>query len=82
MRDDDPREESMNKHTKRRKRRRANAKLRNGAKAVRAHRKIGGRTGQVQAKRVPSNKRMVYRVARPNPPGPIGLGLGRAKPHI
>lgn len=68
--DDGPREESMNKHTKRRKRRRANAKLRN-KKAVRAHMRKTGRTGQVQSKRTPSSKRVTYRRTRPNPPGPV-----------
>src|ERR1043166_4558125 len=45
-RDDDPGEERMNKHTKRRKRRRANSILRFGKSSVRAHRRQSGRTGQ------------------------------------
>lgn len=76
--DDDPREESMNKHTKRRKRRRANAVVRNGKAAVRKHMKKTGRTGGVHEKRTPSSKRVSYRRIRPNPLGPIMLNLGRA----
>lgn len=72
--DDDPREESMNKHTKRRKRRRANAKLKN-KKAVRAHTRKTGRTGGIQARRMPG-KRAPYRKARPNPSGPSSMNLG------
>lgn len=73
--DDDPREERMNKHTKRRKRRRANSVVKNGKASVRAHRRLGGRTGQVQAKRTPA-KRVFHRSSRPNPPGPHNMDLG------
>lgn len=65
----------MNKHTARRKRHRANSKLRHKG-AVRKHRRKAGRTGSVNAKRTPSSKRHVYRSHRPNPPGPIHLNLG------
>jgi len=53
--DDEPWIETMNKYTKRRKRRRANAKLKN-PNSVRVHRELGGRTGQVQEKRTPQGK--------------------------
>ena len=66
----------MNRHTKRRKRRRANAVVRFGKAAVRPHRRLGGRTGQIRSKRTPG-KTARYRSVRPNPPGPIGLDLGR-----
>lgn len=75
MDDDDPREESMNKYTKRRKRRRANAIVKWGTAAVRAHCKLGGRTGGVQSKRTPG-KAPHHIVVRPNPPGPTGMNLG------
>jgi hypothetical protein len=65
----------MNKHTARRKRHRAKAKLKFGSKAIRAHRRKGGRTGQVQSKRTPA-KRFRYHFWRANPPGPIGMRLG------
>ena len=73
--DDHPSEERMNKHTKRRKRRRANSVVRNGKASVRAHRRLGGRTGQVQEKRTPK-KRHYHRSSRPNPPGPSNMDLG------
>lgn len=76
--DDDPREESMNKHTKRRKRRRANAVVRNGKSAVRKHTKKTGRTGDIHSKRTPSSKRSVYRSVRPNPAGPLLFNVGPA----
>ena len=53
--DDPPWSESMNKHTKRRKRHRANAVIKFGKKAVRRHARISGRTGQIQSKRTPSS---------------------------
>lgn len=73
--DDPPSEERMNRHTERRKRRRANAAIKFGKNAVRAHRKLGGRTGHLQAKRTPA-KRASYVVTRENPPGPTNLNLG------
>lgn len=63
-------------HIKRRKRRRANAVVKWGESAVRAHRKFGGRTGSLRAKRTPV-KEYTYKVCRPNPPGPMGLNLGK-----
>ena len=75
--DDDPSVEMMNKHTKRRKRRRANAVVRHGKSAVRAHQQKGGRTGMVQAKRTPG-KRVEYKASQPNPPGPVNHNLGSA----
>lgn len=66
----------MNKHTKRRKRRRENAKVRHGSAAVRTHAKKTGRTGAIRSKRTPGSKRVAYRVARPNPPGPSSMNLG------
>lgn len=47
----------MNIHTKRRKRRRANAKMRYGSKAVAAHKLKTGRTGLVWSKRTKSKAR-------------------------
>jgi hypothetical protein len=64
----------MNKHTKRRKRRRANAIVRDGKNAVRAHRRKGGRTGHIMSKRTAA-KRQPYRSQRPNPPEPTILNL-------
>ena len=57
----------MNIHTHRRKRHRANAKLKN-AKAVRKHERKTGRTGHIQSKKNHSTKcwKMVWRI--PNPP--------------
>jgi hypothetical protein len=56
--------------TKRRKRRRAKAKLRHGSAAVRKHTKLGGRTGMIHAKRTPArNVRTLSRY--PNPPSGI-----------
>lgn len=78
--DDHPSEERMNKHTKRRKRRRANSVVRNGKASVRAHRRLGGRTGQVQAKRTPA-KRVTRKLTRPNPPGPSSMDLGKTIPQ-
>jgi len=45
--DDAPWEETMKRHHLRRRRRRAKAVLAFGAKAVRSHKEVGGRTGQV-----------------------------------
>ena len=73
--DDDPREETMNVHTKRRKRRRSNAVVRDGKTAVRKHQRKTGRTGMIQCKRTPS-KRGHYHKMRPNPPCPTGHNLG------
>ena len=60
--------------TKRRKRRRAKAKLKHGSTAVRKHAKLGGRTGMIQAKRTPAKSvRSLKRY--PNPlPGIEALG--------
>jgi hypothetical protein len=69
----------MNVLTKRRKRRRAVAKLKN-KKAVRAHKRQTGRTGMVQAKRTPAS-RVSYSRSRPNPPGPEGMNLGAGSGH-
>jgi hypothetical protein len=73
--DDEPSEERMNKHTKRRKRRRANAIVRVGKKAVRRHARKGGRTGHIQTRRTPA-KRVQHTSSRPNPPGPHNMDLG------
>lgn len=67
----------MNKHTKRRKRRRANAVVKNGKSAVRKHMRKTGRTGGIHEKRTKSSKRYAYRSVKPNPPGPEGMNLGK-----
>ncbi len=74
--DDDPSEERMDKHTKRRKRRRANSIVRFGKNSVRAHRRKTGRTGGIQAKKN-HPKRALYVKSRPNPPGPHNMDLGQ-----
>ena len=73
--DDPPREEPMKAYTKRRKRRRANSVVKHGKASVRAHRRLGGRTGQINSKR-PKAPRVFHRSSRPNPPGPSGMNLG------
>lgn len=73
--DDEPREEAMNKHTKRRKRRRANSVVRHGKASVRAHRRKTGRTGGIQSKKN-HPKRAAYIRTWPNPPGPHSMDLG------
>lgn len=73
--DDHPSEERMNKHTKRRKRRRANSVIRFGKSSVRAHSRKTGRTGGIQSKKN-HPKRAPYRTSRPNPPGPHSMDLG------
>lgn len=73
--DDHPSEERVNKHTKRRKRRRANSVVRCGKASVRAHKRQSGRTGSVQEKRTPA-KRVTRKSHRPNPPGPSNMNLG------
>lgn len=57
----------MNKHTARRKRRRAKLRLYMGAPAVRPHRRKSGRTGQIKSKRTPAKGKPYSRV-HPNPP--------------
>lgn len=73
--DDEPREEAMNKHTKRRKRRRANSVVRHGKSAVRRHQRKTGRTGGIQSKKN-HPKRATYVRTKPNPPGPHSMDLG------
>lgn len=57
----------MNKHTARRKRRRAKLLMTKGKKAVRRHKRIGGRTGSIFEKRTKA-KRAGYKTSHPNPP--------------
>lgn len=66
----------MDKHTKRRKRRRANSIVRFGKASVRAHKRKTGRTGSIQGKKN-HPKRALYRTHRPNPPGPHSMDLGQ-----
>ncbi len=73
--DDEPSEERVNKHTKRRKRRRANSIVRFGKASVRAHRRKTGRTGQIMEKRN-HPKRAFGHTIKPNPPGPHVMDLG------
>jgi hypothetical protein len=73
--DDEPSEERMDKHTKRRKRRRANSVIRFGKNSVRAHKRKTGRTGGIQSKKN-HPKRATYVRTKPNPPGPHNMDLG------
>lgn len=73
--DDEPREERMNTHTKRRKRRRANSVIRFGKSSVRRHARKSGRTGGIQDKKNHPERATCWKV-RPNPPGPTNMNLG------
>ena len=67
--------EPMNKHTKRRKRRRAKAKLTQGKSAVRRHARKAGRTGNIWATRT-LGRGSRFCIRHPNPEGPSGHNLG------
>lgn len=75
--DDEPQEERVNKHTKRRKRRRANSVIRFGKSSVRAHKRKTGRTGGIQGKKNHPKRALAHRW-KPNPPGPENMNLGSA----
>lgn len=66
----------MNDHTKRRKRRRAKAKLLR-LDSVRRHQRQAGRTGRIHSRKTPSQKPSGYQSREPNPPPQAWANIAR-----